>query len=145
AGYRGSAAFRTAAPWLPGEAYEDWYLIDDFAALGALNDAAIDARHGPLHDPVAAAAADGRGGLYRLLGGSPELAAQPWAAWVDKPDGARSPEFAAALEAAGPAAVWQRQLVLGPGREFCVRSASALAHVPGAGLVTAPGSLVAGA
>ncbi len=43
AGMRGSRVFALdAAPWVPAERpFEDWYLLDDFAALGALNEAAV--------------------------------------------------------------------------------------------------------
>ena len=33
---------RTDLPWLPGGGYEDWYLVDGFAALGTLAEHAVD-------------------------------------------------------------------------------------------------------
>ena len=48
-------------PWLDGEdGYEDWYLVDGFAGLGALNEAAIAPGIRSDHDRVALAAAWGR-------------------------------------------------------------------------------------
>src|SRR3712207_2250850 len=68
-----SACFRLAAlPWKPLDGYEDWYLVDDWAALGALNEAALDAVRRPGHDAAAAASAMGWGGVYRLLRGPAE-------------------------------------------------------------------------
>ena len=44
-------------PWTPSEGYEDWYVVDDFAALGDLNERAVKARARPFHDAVATMAA----------------------------------------------------------------------------------------
>jgi hypothetical protein len=60
----------------------------------------------------------------------PLLAAPPaWAAWLAKPEGTTYVDWHAALaESAGEAAaVWQRQMVLGPAPEFCVLAPAALA------------------
>jgi hypothetical protein len=116
-GFRGSRVLEIeGAPWVPAEAaYEDWYLVDDFAALGALNEAAITAARQAPHDAVARLAGGGTGGVYRQLstgGGVPEIVH-----WVSKPSGERYAAFQARLPAAE---VWQRQLVLGPAPEFCV-------------------------
>ena len=47
------------APWASGdgEAYEDWYLVRDFGALGLLNEAAVSASRAPLHEAAAAVSA----------------------------------------------------------------------------------------
>ena len=104
-----SATFRLdALPFDDRDGYEDWYLVEDWARLGALNDAAVDSTHRPAHDVPAHAVAEGWGGVYRLLHGEPELAhahamgleaARPVAGGVprragrgrgvDAPDGAR--------------------------------------------------------
>jgi hypothetical protein len=112
------------APWDggPAQPFEDWYLVEDWAALGTLNDAAVRAPRGQAHDAIAALATNGRGGLYALqhgtLDGSPA-----WAGWVAKPPGAPYAEFEPALRAAvDPAggAVLRRQMVLGPAPEYAV-------------------------
>src|SRR5215208_6795419 len=69
AGFAGSVAFRVDVPWM-GEGYEDWYLVEDWAAIGVLNDAAVDAAHRPDHDAVAHDSAHGAGGIFRLLSGT---------------------------------------------------------------------------
>jgi hypothetical protein len=112
----GSASFRLAElPFGSGPGYEDWYPVDDWAALGDLNLAAVSGdRRGP-HDAVAAAAAAGWGGLYALVRGEgiPPAATR----WMRKPPGEGSDRFLAALDAAP---IWRRQLVLGPAPEFCL-------------------------
>jgi hypothetical protein len=113
-GFVESAAFRVGAlPWLPAGGYEDWYLVDDWTALGVLNDAAIDAVHRPEHDAVAHASTDGAGAVYRLLAGGLAPGAAGTAGWSARPPGDRP--------GAGDYSLWQRQLVLGPAPEFCLR------------------------
>ena len=121
-GYAGSAVFRTKVPWIGqgGAAYEDWYLVESFEALGALNDAAI-AVHRATHDAVAVEAAEGAGGLYGLRAGSAVLAEARWLSWLTKPEGVGYDDFYASLEPQlRRGSLWTRQLVLGPGREFCL-------------------------
>jgi hypothetical protein len=114
------------APWAArrGDAYEDWYLVRDWGALGALNEAAVSAGRALPHDAAAAAVADGAGGLYGLRLGSPEPRPR-YAHWFGKPAGMRYPELFLLLsplvESAGRA-LWMRQMVLGPAREFCLHA-----------------------
>src|SRR5580700_9854873 len=65
-GFRGSRALRIGLrPWIDAEAaYEDWYFVDDFAALGKLNEAAVSGPRKEPHDRVAALPLGGAGGLY---------------------------------------------------------------------------------
>ena len=82
----------------------DWYLAADWAALGALNEAALAAPRRAQHDAAAAVSAAGWGGVYRLLDGAAEPpAAVRWTPTREDAD-----------------AVWQRQMVLGPAPEFCL-------------------------
>jgi len=113
-----------AAPWDggPREPIEDWYLVDDWADLGTLNDAAVRPPREDAHDAVAAQATNGAGAVYALQLG--ELAGpRPWAGWLAKPDRMPYetfvPQLQAALEGAG-AAVLRRQMVLGPAPEYAV-------------------------
>src|SRR5829696_7863067 len=67
-GFQQSAVFRiNNANWLKtgGEAYEEWYLLDDSAGMDKLNDAAVSGACEEPHNRVAREAADGIGGLYR--------------------------------------------------------------------------------
>ena len=119
-----SVAFQ-GAPWAAdrGEAYEDWYLIDGAAALDPLNAAAISASRQAPHDVAAALAAGGTAGLYSLRQGSP-VTAPTTLTWFAKPDGMTYRELLAILEplTAAAAALWCRQMTLGPALEFCLHS-----------------------
>ncbi len=117
AGLRGSRVLAVErAPWTPVErAFEDWYLVDDFAALGALNEAAVSGPRREPHDGAARLAAGGAAGVYRRLCAGP----RPWdqVTWISKPPGMSYADLAARLPAAE---TWQRQMVLGPTPEFCL-------------------------
>jgi hypothetical protein len=156
-GFRGSAVFRIATlPWarrgeprakprakpvaqpagaepdaLAGARYEDWYLVEDFAALGVLNEAAVGRGHRTSHDRAARSFGGGTAGIYRLLegeiSGPAQIAACAHATWVAPAAGTRAKhsELAAflgdGLDQEG-ASLWQRQLLLGPAPEFCLLS-----------------------
>ena len=110
-------------PWLAGApGYEDWYLVEDFAALGALNGAAVSGAAAAPHDAAAAVVAAGVAGVMGHVAGAPLPARLAWAAWLSKPAGVAYPAFHAELAAAleGDAGAWQRQMVLGPASEYCV-------------------------
>lgn len=101
-----SAVFRLdRLPFEDAGGYEDWYLVEDWAALGELNRSAVDAAHGGYHDAAAELVAEGWGGVYALVRGESE---PPTAArWQWKqPDDPATP-------------FWQRQMVLGPAPEYC--------------------------
>jgi hypothetical protein len=117
-GFRGSHAFLVdGAEWLSASAvYEDWYLVDDFTALGELNTAAVSGHRQPPHDHVAGMAAKGMAGLYALRQGEAQLFERP-CAWFGKPAGVSYGEFFGEL--GERSALWQRELVLGPTPEFC--------------------------
>jgi hypothetical protein len=112
------------SPWPDGSPrFEDWYLVEDWAALGTLNEAAVRAPREHAHDAIAALATNGAGGLYALQHGALDGPA-PWAGWVTKPPGAPyetfEPDLRAAVDAAGGGAVLRRQMVLGPAPEYAV-------------------------
>lgn len=130
-GFRASVAFRLdAPPWTrpDGAVYEDWYLVDGSAALDPLNDGAVSGACAEPHARVASLAAGGAGGLYRLRRGDARAAGEVgFALWFSKPDRMRYDDLDEALAgvAGAGAAVWGRQMVLGPAPEFCL-------HAPGA-------------
>jgi hypothetical protein len=140
-GFTGSRAFAMrGAPWAGagGDAFEDWYLVEDSAALDPLNEAAVSGmRRGP-HDAAASLLAGGTAGLYRLRRGNP-AGATGVANWFAKPDGVSYPDF---LESLRPVvethggALWMRQMTLGPAREFCLHTTEPVALPPVAGALT---------
>lgn len=129
AGFHGSRVFRMrGVGWLDthGEAYEDWYLLDDSAALDRINEAAVSGVCEVPHNLVARKAAGGTAGLYRIKIGS-VFAEACFALWLSKADGVSYTDFYSLLqpiinEAQG--ALWQRQMTLGPTTEFVIHSAT---------------------
>jgi len=117
-----------AVPWLGGEAgYEDWYLVEDFAALGTLKAAAVSGARRAPHDAAAAVADRGVAGIMGHVCGGPLLPERPgWAAWLGKPAGVAYDAFHAELAGAlaGEGSAWQRQMTLGPATEYCVLAAA---------------------
>jgi hypothetical protein len=112
-----SASFRVAElPFGDGESgYEDWYLVEGWEGLGELNRTAVDSARLHVHDHAAADSANGWGGVYSLVRGPASIL--DGVAWLQKPRGESSGSFIASLPGT---TVWQRQMVLGPGPEFCV-------------------------
>jgi hypothetical protein len=158
-GFRGSSAFRLSElPWLapvaggehaPG--YEDWYLLDDWTAVGVLEEAAIAHGHRTAHDTIAARAGCATGSVYRLVEGHPrgarsvgglppDVGEGDTAVWVKRTPGHDHPSLCALLgdgmdrEHDG---LWRRCIGLGPAPEYCL-----LAAEPAAGV--APSRLPAG-
>ena len=136
-GFQQSVVFRIrGASWLKtsDEAYEEWYLLDNSAAMDRLNDAAVSGACEEPHNRVARQAADGTGGLYRLRGGEEDLAQAKSALWLSKPEGVSYKDFYTALEpltSQQDVALWGRQMTLGPTTEFCIHSPSSIQLPPG--------------
>jgi hypothetical protein len=125
-GFRRSWSVRLQrAPWDDGPAgiFEDWYLVDDWTAIGQLNENATKAPRDDAHHEIARRATNGRGAIYRFDHGSLDGPA-PWAGWLPKPDGASYdafvPELVEAAASGGQAAILRRQMVLGPAPEYVV-------------------------
>lgn len=132
-GFRSSAAFALAElPWLPGTGeayftgdsggYEDWYLLDDWAAVGVLEEAAVSHGHVTAHHKVAALAGAATGAVYRLIEGRARLG-ETTAVWVTRSPGHEHPSLAALLgDGMDPlhGSLWRRCLGLGPAPEFCL-------------------------
>jgi len=129
-GFQQSAVFRIrGAGWLntSDEAYEEWYLLDDSAAMDPLNEAAVSGACEEPHNRVAREAADGTGGLYRLREGVEDLEQAKFAIWLSKPAGVSYKTFYAdmqSLTSQPGVALWGRQMTLGPTTEFCIHSQS---------------------
>ncbi len=135
-GLRGSRVYEVqGAPWVPvPRAFEDWYLLDDFTALGALNEAAVSGARREPHDSAARLAAGGHGGVYRML--APALRRpSPTTTWCSKPAGVPYAEFLSKLPLAE---TWQRQMVLGPAPEFCLVGKDAAAALGGIAVAARP-------
>jgi hypothetical protein len=145
AGFVGSACYRAATlPWLHGAAggYEDWYFVEDYTALGVLNEAAIGHGHRTPHDALARRFGGGAGGLYGLVEGDRSQLGRPpdrtpigealLAVWVARTPGIERRPLGELLgDGMDPrhASLWRRQLVFGPAPEFCL-----LAPEPSAGV-----------
>jgi hypothetical protein len=145
-GFRGSAAFRVAgmpwgaaaadgaggAPEAGGVGYEDWYLLDDWGALGVLEAAAVARGHVSAHDKVAAMSGSASGAVYRLLEGHAGLDEMLIAVWVARSGGHEHPSLSVLLgDGMDPDAggLWRRCLGLGPAPEFCLLAPEASAGV----------------
>jgi hypothetical protein len=118
-GFHGSHAYLVqGVAWFPSSVvYEDWYLVDDFTALGELNVAAVSGHRQRTHEDVAVIAGEGAAGIYALRQGAARLGDSRCAAWYDKTAGLPYDEFFARL--GERRTLWQRQMVLGPTPEFC--------------------------
>jgi len=147
-GMCGSASFRVPEiPWLaaeshgetesvaPSPGYEDWYLVEDYTALGVLNEAAVGHGHRTLHDDAARRYGGGAGGLYTLVEGDRAdalAAAGTLAVWVTRPPGSQRRPLEDLLgDGMDPqrASLWRRQLVLGPAPELCLLAGETSAGV----------------
>ncbi|HEY1419386.1 MAG TPA: hypothetical protein VGG90_01600 [Candidatus Dormibacteraeota bacterium] len=120
AGFQGSTSYRI------GGGYADWYLVDDSAALDALNAAAVGATALSRHDAVAQMSTDGAGKLFSLVSGQPSSRRGIETRFA-KPRGVAYPDFYERLREwteRPDVSLWRRMLVLGPGPEFCLISAS---------------------
>ncbi|HEX3466476.1 MAG TPA: DUF1272 domain-containing protein [Candidatus Elarobacter sp.] len=130
-GFTGSRTFALdALPWGDerGAFFEDWYVVGGSAALDRLDRGAVTGDRSPPHDELAASVAWGTGGLFRLHSGD-DGGDQRVAQWFAKPDGMSYAELQALLARAltPQHVVWQRQMTLGPGFEFCVAGPAAAA------------------
>jgi hypothetical protein len=135
-GWLGSHAFRLdSPPWSTGararqRSYEDWYLLEGFAALEGLNREAVGPAHAEPHHLVAELSADGTGSLYQHRMG-PKTVPPGSVRWLSKPRGVTTRSWLRGFprEARSPPIIWQRALALGPAPEFAV-SGSGSSSVP---------------
>jgi hypothetical protein len=114
-------------PWanVRSSSCEDWYVVRDFAAMGALNDAVVSDANREAHGEVANEASGGAGALYKMRYGNLGLADARFETWIRKPAQTTYQEFLERLSrlvADRKTDLWQRQMVLGPAHEFCLHS-----------------------
>src|SRR5262245_2474152 len=124
-GFHHSTVFSVkGADWLDttGPVFEEWYLLDNSAAMDQLNDAAVTGACEKPHSVVAKDAAGGTAGLYHLRRGAADLSKKRFGVWFSKPEGMSYKDFFARIddEHLARVALWQRQMTLGPTREFCL-------------------------
>jgi hypothetical protein len=129
-GFGGSSAFRIGEPpWCEPSAavgppaYEDWYLVEGWSALGVLEEAAVSRGHFSRHDAVASLAAHAVGGVYRLSEGRARPEQARLGVWVAPAQGHVAPSIADLLGDGldrDSAALWRRCLGLGPAPEYCL-------------------------
>jgi hypothetical protein len=128
-GFHGSFSVGlSGAPWAAegGDSYGDWYFVEDFAALGALNEAAVSGGRAAAHRAAAEVAAGGTAGVYGLRLGA-ALRPPRYAQWLSKPAGKRYEDLFNELKPVVEkthGALWMRQMTLGPAREFSLHSSS---------------------
>jgi hypothetical protein len=112
--------------WLPSAApvYEDTYFLSGFEVLGTLETAAVSPPLQEAHNAISRLAGSATAGLYKLHSGQWQLKPPLFAQWFSKPVGesydALYQRFGGI--SAGDFELWGRQLVLGPTKEFCLRT-----------------------
>jgi hypothetical protein len=133
-GLLGSCTLRAESlAWLPDElsgfsagGYEDWYVVEDWEALGVLEEAAVSHGHHDAHAAAARRSGAGTAAVYRRVEGRLAPAQAHAAVWVTRPHAGAELEPAELLaDGLEPERVslWRRCLVLGPAPELCVLGA----------------------
>src|SRR6185295_6749045 len=112
--------------WLPSATpvYEDTYVISGFETLGTLETVAVSPPLLETHNAVARLAGNAAAGLYKLHSGQWRREPPRFAQWFAKPAGESYDALRQRFDgvAAGDFELWGRQMVLGPTKEFCLRT-----------------------
>jgi hypothetical protein len=114
--------FLSSLTYRIGDGYSDWYLLEDSAALDALNEAAVSGSRATSHHAAARMAVDGVGKLLSLAAGEHDPDAVTEIRFA-KPQGMQYSELYAGLQpvtSAKGTGLWRRMMVLGPPPEFCL-------------------------
>jgi hypothetical protein len=125
--------FASSLTYRIGDGYSDWYLLEDSAAMDALNEAAVSGARTAPHHAVARLAVDGVGKLLSLAAGEHDDAAGSEIRFA-KPQGMAYADLYASLQLATAVkgvGLWRRMMVLGPAPEFCL-TAQTLVELPAA-------------
>jgi len=121
-GFLGSFSFKVSGvPWITGEGYEDWYLVDGLGVLEEINSLITDPTIRGVHDGVARMSINGKATILAHIKGDPTLIDAPNTYWLAKPRGTSYDDFYRGIESLtrdAVASVWRRQLALGPNPEF---------------------------
>jgi hypothetical protein len=132
-GFHGSTSARVEGlPWCTGPVYEDWHSIEDWAALGVLEEAAVSRGHASSHDAVAALSGAETTAVYRLLEGAAAPRSARVAVWIAPAHGHPRTALGALLgDGIDPRrdGLWERCLGLGPATRYCLLAREAPAGV----------------
>jgi hypothetical protein len=126
------SGFIESATFAVGSGYSDWYLLENTAAMDALNAAAVSGSRAPAHDSAARMAIDGVGKLLSLASGRPRMN-EGFEIRFGKPAGMPYLDLYATLESwteVPEVSLWRRMMVLGPPPEFCLLTPSEV-ELPG--------------
>lgn len=126
AGFMHSRVYRVPAlPWMPATeaVYEDWYILENSAALDVINHAAIHNPHKGSHDSVARMVIGGLGGAYELRSGEIDLIPEH-VYWFGKPATVPKDVFQTDMQALKANALfWGKYMVFGQTPSFCLQTA----------------------
>jgi hypothetical protein len=131
------------ASWLgrTERTYEDWNIVENFAAFDPLNHGAVAGACLEPHNRVAQLAEGGIGGVYSLRFGNAHRKTINVAYRFNKPAGISYTQLydqLQFLQELNTGDLWIRQMNLGPGPEFCLHSSEEVALPTGLNALKIP-------